>query len=378
MTGQESDANDLTRRALARRVSLAASGSVLLAGCTTDADDDETPTPEPTTDESPTPEPTTEESTPDETRIAGVPVERRSYDLAELPYERRPQFFGDFRRDEPECLYSVERVQRVDDLQEATVGDQTGHFPLRSARWLLRLLHCYRVSGDEGYLDRAEEMSEAFLEDAVTDEAGTPYFPYRVDKGGSSTQLEAPWFSGMVQGVALSAYTYFHELTGEDRHRENADRVFRSFTTLDRHTDGPWTSMVDDGYYWIEEYPADPPTHVLNGYCVGLWGVYDYWLHTRSAESRAVLEASLTTLEDTMEKFRVPGEVSYYGLDSYNWYENGEEAYSEAYRGNQFYHDIHIAQLDKLHQISNEDYFGEMQDTFVADSPPEEEDEDEE
>lgn len=365
----------LTRRALARRASLAAAGTALLAGCAAYGDTDETTTPEATTDPTPTAENTDDETPTDRTRIAGVPVERRRYDLQELPYESRPQFFGEYRRDEPACTYSVDTVQRVPDLQEATVGDQTGHFPLRSARWLLRLLHCYRVSGDEGYLERAEEMSTAFLEDAEMDEAGTPYFPYRVDKGGSSASLDAPWFSGMVQGVALSAYTYFHELTGDERHRENADRVFRSFTTLPRHTDGPWTSMVDDGHYWIEEYPGDPPTHVLNGYCVGLWGVYDYWLHTRSDESRAVLEASLTTLEDVMENFRVPGEVSYYGLDSYAWWEEGDETYREAYRGNQFYHDIHITQLQKLYELSNEEYFREMRDAFVEDSPPEEDDE---
>ena len=167
----------------------------------------------------------------------------------------------------------------------------------------------------------------------------------------------------------LSAYTYLHEVTGEAAYKETADRIFRSFTTLTRHTDGPWTSMVDDGYYWIEEYPADPPTHVLNGYCVGLWGVYDYWLHTRSETSRAVLEASLTTLEDHLEKFRVPGEVSYYGLDSYKYWEKGDETYKEAYRGNDFYHGVHIAQIRKLHRISNEEYFRTMMQRFEEDNP---------
>jgi hypothetical protein len=365
MALQDSDDPGFTRRCLARRITLAASGSVALAGCSAYGDTDGTPT----TSDAPPGTPTATGGD-DQTRIADVPVERRRYDLRELPYEGRPQFFGPYRTEEPECTYSVEDVQGVPDIHEASIGDQTGHFPLRTARWLLRLLHCYRVSEDEGYLERAEEMSAAFLEDAVTDEEGMPYFPYRVDKGGSSAQMEAPWFSGMVQGVALSAYTYFHELTGDDRHREHADRVFRSFTTLERHTDGPWTSMVDDGYYWVEEYPADPPTHVLNGFCVGLWGVYDYWLHTRSEASRAVLEASLTTLEDHVEDFRVPGEVSYYGLDSYYWYEGGLRNYSEAYRGNEFYHGVHVTQLDKLHELSGEAYFREMRDTFRSDSPP--------
>lgn len=312
-----------------------------------------------------------EDETASETRIDGVPVERRSYGLEELPYEQRPQFFGPFRRDEPECRHSVAESERVDDLIDATVGDETGHFPLRTSRWLLRLSHCYRETGDEGYLDRAAEMSDAFLEDAVEDENGTPYFAYRLDKGGSSASLEDPWFSGMTQGVALSAYTYLHELTDEDRYLDAAERVFRSFTTLQRNGDGPWTATVDDGYYWIEEYPADPPTHVLNGYLVGLWGVYDYWLHTRSEESRDVLEAALTTIEDHLEYYREPGTFSYYGLDSYYYYGEGDETYSEAYRGNEFYHGVHIAQIRKLYRMTGEEYFREMLETFEEDSPEE-------
>lgn len=363
----------LTRRGLARKVSLAVPGATVLAGCSAHGDTVETPTAEPSTDVPPTettPDETPTETTPDDrTRIAGIPVERRRYDLQELPYRRRPQFFGPFRRSAPECRYTVEEVREVPDIQRATVGDQTGHFPLRTARWLIRLQHCYRESGDERYLERAAAMSDAFLEDAVTDAAGTPYFAYRVDKGGSSAELEAPWFSGMVQGAALSAYTYLHEQTGEDHYRDAADRVFRSFTTPLRRADGPWTSMVEDGYYWIEEYPADPPTHVLNGFCVGLWGVYDYWLHTRSETSRAVLEASLTTLEDHLEQFRVPGEVSYYGLDSYHWYEEDDARYRGAYRGNEFYHGVHVVQLAKLYELSNEAYFEEMRDAFADDAP---------
>ncbi|XVH31280.1 D-glucuronyl C5-epimerase family protein [Haloferacaceae archaeon DSL9] len=311
---------------------------------------------------------------PEAEEIHGVPVERRRYDLAELPYEDRPQFFGPYRRTRPECTYSVSRVERADDLQMTTRdGRDPSHFPLRSARWLLRLLHCYRERGDEGYLDRAVEMSDAFL-DAATWVDDVPYFAYEFDKGGSNARLEAPWYSGMVQGVALSAYAYFHELTGDDGYLETADAVFGSFTRFPRHVDGPWTSMVDgEGYYWIEEYPDDPPTHVFNGFNVGLWGVYDYWMHTESPESRFVLEAAITTQHEHAELIRVPGSVSYYGLDGYYYWERGDERYEKAYRGNGYYHAVHIHQLRQLNRISNEPRFETLRRQFDDDHPEERE-----
>ncbi|QLG29256.1 hypothetical protein HUG10_17720 [Halorarum halophilum] len=359
---------DSRRRFLALATAVGLTGCTGFEGHSSSAAEASTPTPSPPSTPSPTP-------TPSQPRIGNVPVQRRRYSLRELPYEKRPQFFGPYRQSEPKCSYPVEAVQDIDNLRMAEVDGQTGHFPLRTARWLLRLLHCYRVTGDDGFLSKAEEMSGAFLADATKVEDGGIYFPYGIDKSGSSASMEAPWYSGMCQGVALSAYTYFHELTDDDEHLETADRVLETFTTLARDTDGPWTSMVDpDGHYWVEEYPADPPTHVFNGYCVGLWGLYDYWMHVRSERSRLLLEAALTTLEHSLEYIRAPNDVSYYGLDGYFYWERGmTETYpARPYRGNAAYHEVHVAQIDKLYEISGAEHFREMRETFESDHPVDE------
>lgn len=129
-----------------RRQFLVLATAVGLTGCTgfegrfSSSTEASTPTPSPTSTPSPTP-------TPSQPRIGDVPVQRERYSLRELPYEKRPQFFGPYRQSEPECSYPVETVQDLDNLRMAEVHGQTGHFPLRTARWLLRLLHCYRVTG---------------------------------------------------------------------------------------------------------------------------------------------------------------------------------------------------------------------------------------
>lgn len=161
----------------------------------------------------------------------------------------------------------------------------------------------------------------------------------------------------MSQGTSLSAFLRLYEQTGEEAYLDVADDIFATFKRLGPREDEPWTVMVDDdGYYWIEEYPHDPPTHVLNGFNVGLWGLYEYWLFTETEESRALLEAAITTVERYIEEFRVPGEVSWYGLN-------------RGYRGNEYYHAVHIRQLRELHRISGDPYFAELEAAFDADSP---------
>ncbi|WP_129116867.1 D-glucuronyl C5-epimerase family protein [Halegenticoccus tardaugens] len=296
-----------------------------------------------------------------EIEIDGVVAKREPYELREVPYEERPQFIHDDRREPQECRYNADQVDELPNVVEANIGGEEGLMPLRTSRLAMGLLHCYREIEREPYLEKAIEIGDAFLDTATTVDGGIPYFPYTMDKGGSGVQLEAPWYSGMAQGTSLSAYLRLYETTGEERYVDVADDVFRSFTRLKRSAaDGePWTAMVDDGYYWIEEYPHDPPTHVLNGFNVGLWGIYEHWLLTKDEFSEALVQAAITTVADHIEEYREPGEVSWYGLN-------------RGYRGNEFYHAVHIHQLRQLHAITGDEYFEEMRRTFEEDNPEEE------
>ncbi|WP_332897683.1 D-glucuronyl C5-epimerase family protein [Haladaptatus sp. CMSO5] len=375
--GKRPPSNRLTT---SRRRLLALAGAFGLAGCSQlppNSDDSgattaRTTTTEPTETQTTETQTTTESPEPTHEALVGeVPIQRTEHTYRELPYEKRPQFFGAFRDSPPECRTSPDALDSVPNLIPATVDGETGHFPLRTTRWLLRLLHCYRTEGDAAYLEKAEEMSQALVDDAAVGENDGLYFSYRLDKAGSSAELKAPWYSGMCQGVGLSAYTYFHELTGDEKYKRLAQRVFQTFKSVKRTTDGPWTTMVDsDGYYWVEEYPFEPPTHVLNGYCIGIWGLYDYWLHTKSAEAKRLLDASVTTIQQYAENLRVPGEVSYYGLDGHRRWELGQtERYPDPYRGNDYYHGVHLIQLGKLYQITDDDYFREVRELYESDDP---------
>lgn len=372
-------------RRIRRRRFLRAAGAasaVVVAGCTGDDGSEEAPSDR---DDDPAPDDGVEEREDGNedldrdgvAEIRGVPVHRNEYDLAELPHERWPQY-GEDRILPPYCEYPNASAvdDEIPDLRTNVVTlfdveNDEGHHPLRSSRTAMRLLHCYRETDDERYLEKAESIGEAML-DIALERDDAIYVPYGYDWGsqGGDRFMEAPWYGGMAQGTILSAYAHLYELTGNDDHREAADGVFRSFTNVQQVASDVWTTIVspatsmpgdgdDPEYFWIEEYPVEPPQHVLNGFGVGLYGLYDYWLHVDREAGYDPLCAAITTIEDHLEEYRVPGEVSWYDL-------------AEAYRGNEHYHSTHINQLELLAELSNEEYFSEMADTFREDSAYEE------
>lgn len=311
-----------------------------------------------TTDATETTETTAETTEPDpEPGIGGVPVARESFDLRRLSHAELPQS-GRIARAEKVCNETVEELDDIPDLNTMETDGQRGHMPLRTTRSILELQTCYRETGDERFLRKAESKAQALVDIGI-EQDGALFFPYMIDKGGSGVRMEAPWPSAISQGPALSGFLRLADHTGKDRYREAAEKTFESFQSLYRDTPdgGEWIATVEDGYYWLEEYPHDPPTHVLNGFLIGVWGLYEYWLDRGTDESRLLLEAALTTAADHVEEYRVEGEVSWYALD-------------HGYRGNEFYHSIHIHQLGELYKLTGDDRFREVREAFVEDHEP--------
>jgi hypothetical protein len=85
--------------------------------------------------------------------------------------------------------------------------------------------------------------------------------------------LRAPWSSALGSGNTLSALLRGWELFGDERYRRAADAAYAGL-----HTSRTTMRLVDDDgkELWYEEYPGDPPVHVLNGHVYSLLGVLDY------------------------------------------------------------------------------------------------------
>ena len=211
----------------------------------------------------------------------------------------------------------------------------------------------YRRTGDARYLERSEAHAARLIADAVEVD-GALYLPYHFDfrlHNRPDQVMEAPWYSGMAQGQALSLFLRLHEMTGKEVYRTAADGLMASFHRL-HGSAAEYVARVDcEGYYWIEEYPMEISTQTLNGFIFAFWGVYEYWRATGDEEAARLVRASLATLKHYLEAFRVQDEPSYYCLKH-------EVQYPR-------YHMIHIRQLHYVHRLSGDPYFAEMAEQFA-------------
>lgn len=87
-------------------------------------------------------------------------------------------------------------------------------------------------------------------------------------------------------------------------------------------------------------------------------GLYEYWCRSGRDDAKEWLLAALTTFDDRIEAFRVPGGPSDYCLEH-------EGQIDE-------YHSTHVGQLEELYDMTGHDRFHEVAEAFRSDHAPRE------
>ena len=197
------------------------------------------------------------------------------------------------------------------------LGESYYH-PVAIAQYALAQLDVARQEGDYEALAAAEVNADKLIEVAVRRD-GAYYFPYPFDfplGGNKKHTIQAPWWSAMAQGEALSLFVRLYEVTDEEKWREAADRTFASLDDDFGPRRGPWTLYVDKhGYLWFEEYAGDTaPLLVLNGHMFAVFGIWDYHRLTEEPRARQLFDGGVTLLREYLPLFRADGEPSYYCL----------------------------------------------------------------
>lgn len=233
--------------------------------------------------------------------------------------------------------------------------DSSYYHAVKMADLILKYLHAYKKTGNDEYLSRSEVYADKLISISI-EYKNACYLPYgfTINAHGSADHImEAPWYSGMAQGVALSAMVRLYKITGDEKYLNFAHKLFASFKNYGKG-ELIWTVFIDeDGYYWIEEYPGTIPDRVLNGFIFAIFGLYDYYDLTKSKDCKKYLNASLTTIENYIEQFRNPGELGSYCLKHRHI--------------DKTYHFIHIEQLTDLYNITGNDYFLQVAEEFYND-----------
>ncbi len=158
--------------------------------------------------------------------------------------------------------------------------------------------------------------------------------------------LIPPWYSGLAQGQGISLLVRAARISS-GKYETTAAAAFESMTkSVDQ---GGVLFVDDDGDSLIEEYIVSPPTHVLNGFLWGAWGVYDHHLAIRDARASSLWERCVTTLRKNLHRFDT-GFWSLYEL-------SGTRLPMVA---SPFYHRLHIVQLNIMYRLTGIEEFRDI------------------
>ena len=231
--------------------------------------------------------------------------------------------------------------------------------PVAQAQYGLGLLESYRITGDKTYLDRAKAQAQRLVDTKVV-RSNAWFYPYRFafQLHGNKEIYNPPWYSMMGQGQALSLFSRLFQVTEEAAWKTAADNTFKSYL-LQPVAGQPWGVYVVNNHLLFEEYPLPNKIggdRTYNGHTFAIYGLYDYWVLTKDADAKLLIQGGITTTRDWNASYRSSGWRSKYCLT------HGTDS--------GHYHDVHMGQFAELYAITGDKFFAQAADTYYGDFPP--------
>lgn len=157
--------------------------------------------------------------------------------------------------------------------------------------------------------------------------------------------LAAPWYSSLAQAEAASLLVRAAQVLDRGRLYELADHVAEPL--LD--TGSLLVASTNEGPV-LQEYPTEPPAHVLNGWLTSLFGLYDVANAPRqpsgtARKAAAAFDAGTAALVARLHLYRTP-----FGWSRYDLY-----PHPLANTASIAYHRLHVAQLRVLESLTGLD-----------------------
>lgn len=154
--------------------------------------------------------------------------------------------------------------------------------------------------------------------------------------------IPEPWPSAMAQGEIISLYLRVYQITKDNNLLETSKRAY-IFLKID-YFKGGVRRIDENGYLWLEEYPSDPPSFVLNGFIYAVFGLIDLYRVTKDVDIKRDLDACILTLKKNIHLFDT-GYWSYYDLLK-------KELVRYYYQKN-----VHVPQLEILYILTDYEVF---------------------
>ena len=142
---------------------------------------------------------------------------------------------------------------------------------ITTAQYGLSRLQRYTDTNEEKDLLAAIRCADWLVENLQEHRSGHAWvYDFDLDFYGP----KAPWISGMAQGEGISLLLRIQQIDHKKQYSNSAKLAFSPF--LKKVPDGGVQTNLPDGTIIFEEFPNDPPSHVLNGHIFALLGIFDY------------------------------------------------------------------------------------------------------
>lgn len=170
-------------------------------------------------------------------------------------------------------------------------------------------------------------------------------YVWRQPKADDHYDLKPGWASAMTQGEVISFYLRMYQIEGDENLLDTAIRAY-NFFQFDI-SEGGVRRIDADGNLWLEEYPTEKPSLVLNGFIYALFGLYDLYRITKSEKVKKDIDACVKTLKENIEKY----DTGYWSL-----YDRMHGELVKYY----YQKNVHTPQLEALFQLTGEEIFDRL------------------
>jgi heparosan-N-sulfate-glucuronate 5-epimerase len=225
--------------------------------------------------------------------------------------------------------------------------------PIAIAQYCLGNHSLWLDNQSDDRLNRVETSANWLVDNLKPNEHGVDVWTHNFD-WEYVERLVTPWHSGLAQGQGMSALLRAHQATGNDKYLDAAKRAFEAFESGVNH--GGVIYSDPEGNPWIEEYIVSTPTHILNGFLWAMWGVHDFYLATSDQRAKSLWDNCLKTLTTNLEQF---------DLGWWSLYDQSGSRLLPMISSN-FYHSLHIVQLEIMSKLTGDKAFAELASTWDA------------
>ncbi|HXF01019.1 MAG TPA: D-glucuronyl C5-epimerase family protein [Solirubrobacterales bacterium] len=164
--------------------------------------------------------------------------------------------------------------------------------------------------------------------------------------------LRPPWVSAMAQGEGASLLIRIYQETSEERFAEAALKAIGPLSRTPRA--GGAMAQLDHGIF-LEEYPTDPPSCVLNGGMFAIWGCFDAARALGDPDAQRLYDESVETLAGMLDRY-----------DTGYWSRYDLFPHAVTNVASPAYHRLHIEQLKAMALLTDRPEFASACSVFEA------------